>query len=85
MSANTNRGRGRLPKTSTAPKRHSIDPILSQYSYDSSEDIYSCQVCDYRTRNRLYVRQHMVSHSQYRPYRCREVGCAQTYKRPQEL
>ncbi|XP_054153073.1 testis-specific zinc finger protein topi-like [Oppia nitens] len=61
------------------------DPILSRYWFSPKDKQFVCQLCSYRTANRVYVRQHMVCHSDVRPFRCQYHGCRLAYKRKQEL
>ncbi|XP_054156416.1 zinc finger protein 39-like [Oppia nitens] len=46
---------------------------------------FECQYCDYKTRTKHHLTQHMVRHSDVRPYECSVKGCELKFKRKDML
>ncbi|CAG2103529.1 unnamed protein product [Medioppia subpectinata] len=59
--------------------------LLNHLSQTHQMSAFACDSCDYKTRTKHHLIQHMITHSKDRPYKCHFKGCNKSFKRKFEL
>lgn len=49
--------------------------------YHNNDKRFTCEQCDKAFPDNKKLKQHVISHSEERPFKCSEVGCSSTFKR----
>ncbi|CAG2180781.1 unnamed protein product, partial [Oppiella nova] len=59
--------------------------LLNHLSQTHHMSAFACNQCDYKTRTKHHLIQHMITHSMDRPFKCYHKGCDKSFKRKFEL